>query len=67
MKKEKIFTKKPMKVTSIFLTENDHRLWLAAASVAGVSRSELLRLALREKSAQILSQPKLEGEQIVNL
>jgi len=60
MKTEKIFTKRPMKVTSIFLTENDRRLWLAAASVAGLSRSELLRQALREKADSIL---KLPGEQ----
>ena len=53
-KDEKVRTKKPMKATTIFLTENDCRQWRAAASLAGISRSELMRLALREKAAAIL-------------
>jgi hypothetical protein len=56
MKSEKIFTKRKMKVTSVFLTENDHRQWLAAASIAGISRAELIRMALREKTNEILNQ-----------
>jgi hypothetical protein len=56
MKSEKIFTKRKMKVTSVFLTENDHRQWLAAASIAGISRAELIRMALREKTNEVLNQ-----------
>jgi hypothetical protein len=55
MKTEKTLTKEKMKATSIVMTKNDYRVWLAAASMAGVSRAELLRLALREKAAAILS------------
>lgn len=54
-KTEKLFTKRRMKATTIFLTENDCRQWLAAASLAGISRSELMRTALREKTAAILT------------
>jgi hypothetical protein len=67
MKTEKVFTKRKMRVTSIFLTELDYRQWLEAASIAGMSRAELMRVALREKTNKILSQPKLKDEQIVNL
>jgi len=57
MKAEKVFTKRKMRVTSVFLTDADHRVWLAAASMAGISRAELLRRALREKSNAILNAP----------
>jgi hypothetical protein len=56
--KEKTYTKHKMRVTSVFLTDSDYRVWLAAASMAGISRAELLRLALREKAGSILSQPR---------
>jgi len=55
---EKTLTKKPLRRSSIFLSEADQRRWLAAAAVAGLSRSELLRVALREKVNEILSPQK---------
>jgi hypothetical protein len=58
---EKTLTKKPLKRSSIFLSENDQRRWLAAAAIAGMSRSELLRVALREKSEEILSRQVANG------
>jgi hypothetical protein len=58
MKTEKIFTKRkkpPMKVTTIFLPESLSRQWLAAASLTGQSRAQLIREALMEKTSEILS------------
>jgi hypothetical protein len=51
-----------MRATTIFLTENDCRQWLAAAAVKGISRSELLRQALRATTSEILNQ-KTAGDQ----
>ena len=56
MKDVRTLTKRKMKITSIYLTQGDHASWLAAASVLGISRSELLRLALREKTNKVLSE-----------
>jgi hypothetical protein len=55
MKIEMVFTKKKMRIATVFMTDDDHRRWLAAASVAGLSRSELLRRALRGMIDEILS------------
>jgi hypothetical protein len=54
--KQKTFTKERMRATAIFLTDNDFKIWLAAAAVRRVSRAELLRQALRQKANEILSQ-----------
>jgi hypothetical protein len=58
MENKKILTKRkkpPMRITTILLTETDCRQWLAAASLTGQSRAELIREALREKTNSILS------------
>jgi hypothetical protein len=58
---ERTYRKPVMRATSIFLTESDCRQWLKASGRVGLSRSEFLRLALREKAAAILTtNPKIE-------
>jgi ribbon-helix-helix CopG family protein len=51
--KTKIYTKKPYLYRSFLLPESDARLWTAAAASLGLSQSEFLRRALREKAQQI--------------
>jgi hypothetical protein len=55
MKTKPILTKERMKATAIFLRDDDYKIWLEAAIVARVSRSELLRQALRKEANEILS------------
>jgi hypothetical protein len=55
--KKPIRTKVSMVYRSFRLPKNDAQKWLAAASVAGISRSQLLREALRDKADLILNRP----------
>jgi len=59
MKTEKAFTKKPFAFRSFRLPDAEAQLWREAAARLGVSQSELLRRALREKTQRILN----DGEQ----
>lgn len=49
MAKKKLFTKVPMVFSSYRLTSTDNELFKAAAAKDGVSQSEFLRQAIREK------------------
>jgi hypothetical protein len=55
MKPKPILTKERMRATAIFLTNNDYKIWLEAAAAVRMSRSELLRQALRKEANEILS------------
>jgi hypothetical protein len=54
MKPKPVLTKERMKATAVFLTSNDFKIWLEAATAVRMSRSELLRQALRKEANEIL-------------
>jgi hypothetical protein len=60
--KRRIYTKKAMAFTSVLIPENDKQLWTAAAGNLGVSQSEFLRVALREKARRVLRKRSYTGE-----
>jgi hypothetical protein len=49
---KKTFTRKCFAYRSLRLPEGDVRLWVAAATELGLSQSEFVRQAIREKSAR---------------
>ena len=49
------FTKKEMILSSVRVPVSTAELWLAASAVEGVSRSEFLRTALRERVKRVLA------------
>jgi Ribbon-helix-helix protein, copG family len=51
---KKIYTQKPKSLRSFLLSENDIRIWDAAAGREEISKSEFLRRALRERAAKVL-------------
>jgi hypothetical protein len=52
--KRRTYTKKAMAFTSVLVPEGDKHLWTAAAGNLGISQSEFLRVALREKARRVL-------------
>jgi uncharacterized protein (DUF1778 family) len=51
-------TKVPMQLTTVRISNKDSQLCLAAAAIEGVSRSEFLRQALRERANRVLYSKK---------
>ncbi len=47
-----------MAYTSVLIPESDKHLWTAAAGDLGISQSEFLREALREKARKVLRRQK---------
>jgi len=54
MKTQKRFTKRPMVLSSYRVTPSDNELFKAAAGKEGISQSEFLRRAIREKASRVL-------------
>jgi hypothetical protein len=48
-------TKRPMGFAAVRLPQTDRELWFAASKVLGVSQSEFLRTALRERAERVLA------------
>jgi uncharacterized protein (DUF1778 family) len=53
--KQKIYTKRAMQWTSVYLSADDRKLWIAAASKLGVSLSEFFRKAIRKEATRALN------------
>lgn len=51
---DRILTAIAWKVTTVRLSKRDNEYFIAAASLEGVSRSEFLRKAIRDRSKRIL-------------
>jgi hypothetical protein len=60
--KRKIYTKKAMVFTSVLIPKSDKSLWTVAAGNLGISQSEFLRVALREKARRVLRKHNGMGE-----
>jgi uncharacterized protein (DUF1778 family) len=58
MKTAKTYTKKAMALTSVLIPERDKELWKAAAGNLGISQSEFLRTAVREKARRVIRQQR---------
>jgi len=56
MQKDRLYTKRPMIYSSYRLPKRDNDLLITACSVSGMSRSEFLRQALREKALKVIQQ-----------
>ena len=52
--KKQTLTKEPMQLTSVRVPAKDKQAWQKAATQEGISQSEFLRIALRERAVQIL-------------
>ena len=48
------FTKKPMRLSSVRISEGDSQLWRAAAAREEISRSDFLRRAIRDRARKVL-------------
>ena len=48
-------TKRPMGFAAVRLPQSDRELWFAASKILGVSQSEFLRTALRERAERVLA------------
>jgi len=57
MKRKRILTKSAMVFRGFRMSKTEAEGWLMASAVAGVSRSEFVRSALREKVGRTLIQP----------
>lgn len=53
--KKRFWSKKPLVHAAIRLSEPERELWRAAAMKAGLSLNDLVRNAIKEKSATLLS------------
>jgi uncharacterized protein (DUF1778 family) len=51
---ERIYTKEPMLLSTVRISRGDHELFMRACKLQGVSRSQFLRDALREKALRII-------------
>jgi len=59
---ERIYTKKAMHVVTVRLPKRDRELLRQAATKEEISQSEFIRVALRERGAQIIGEPQREEE-----
>jgi hypothetical protein len=48
-------TQRPMGFAAVRLPQTDRELWFAASKLLGVSQSEFLRTALRERAERVLA------------
>jgi len=55
MKGKRFSSKKPLRHAAFRLSETERELWRAAAMKAGVSLNDLVREAIKEKSATLLA------------
>lgn len=60
---ERRLTARPMKFTSLRFPETIDRLILEAAAMEGISRSEFIRRAMKERAERILPMSIREGAQ----
>lgn len=47
-------TKKPMRMTTLRISDRDKELYVSTAALEGISQAEFLRLAIRERAKRIL-------------
>lgn len=56
LKSRRRLTKRAMVFAAVRVLAVDRERWYAASKLLGISQSEFLRLALRERSARVLSE-----------
>lgn len=58
--KKRNYTKKAMVAVSGYISAADKHTWLLAAAMLGISQSEFLRIAIREKSQMVFREEGYE-------
>lgn len=61
MKTKRVYTKNPYVIRSLRLPQRDLQLWETAAAALGLSKSEFLRDAIRDKAQGVIGAPEKKG------